>query len=68
MEWVVAKGIASFAGDHSQSSSDEWFSFGSTMAASFVADILRAVDSDNQAKLKNAGRRESADLNHISVG
>ena len=32
------------------------------------ACILRAADSENQAKLKNAGRRRSADLNHISVG
>ena len=30
--------------------------------------VLRAADSENQAKLKNAGRRGSADLNHISVG
>ena len=30
--------------------------------------LLRAVDSENQAKLKTTGRRGSADLNHISVG
>ena len=40
VEWVIAKGVASYREDHSQSSSDEWFSFGSTMAASLVANIL----------------------------
>ena len=40
VEWVIVKGVASLAGDHSQSSSDEWFSFGSVMAASLVANIL----------------------------
>ena len=33
-----------------------------------MMEVLRAVDSENQAKFKNAGRRGSADLNHISVG
>jgi len=33
------KGVANY-GDHSQSSSDEWVSFASTMAASVVANLL----------------------------
>ena len=52
-----------------------WFSVTSqSMQVNFIENlenmkrILRAADSENQAKLKNAGRRGSADLNHISVG
>ena len=38
-EWVVVKGIKDYA-DASQSSSDEWGTFASVMAASVVANIL----------------------------
>ena len=38
-EWVVVKGIKDYA-DGSQSSSDEWGTFASVMAASVVANIL----------------------------
>ena len=38
-EWVVVKGIKGYA-DGSQSSSDEWGTFASVMAASVVANIL----------------------------
>jgi len=36
---VIVKGVGNY-GDRSQSSSDEWVSFASTMAASVVANLL----------------------------
>ena len=39
VEWLIVEGVAS-DGVHSQSVSDDWKSFASTMAASLVANIL----------------------------
>ena len=40
VEWTIVKGVASY-GDLSQSSTKDWASFASTMAASLVASVLK---------------------------
>ena len=56
IEWLIVKGVAGY-GDFNESSTDDWKSFASVMAASFVAHILcdSGFFKDRERPLFNAG-------------
>ena len=64
MEWVIVKGVAGY-GNVSQSSGDDWMSFGSIMAASLVANILRDADIFQDWSHYDPGKSEHSALSQF---